>query len=74
MTLWGAAVVICLQRVANVLHMIQLMPLPPIISCFMKIQNGVTFLVPAYHGCPWKSGRHTKTDVRDGHDRRYMTW
>jgi len=30
---------------------VQLMPLPP--SCFLKIQNGLTFLVPAfpdYHG------------------------
>jgi len=26
----------------------------PIISCFLKIQNGFTFLVPAYPGCPGK--------------------
>jgi len=26
------------------LHMVQLMPLPPIISCFSKIQNGLPFL------------------------------
>jgi len=26
----------------------------PIISCFIKIQIGLTFLVPAYRGCPWK--------------------
>jgi len=25
-----------------------------IISCFLKIQNGFTFLVPAYPGCPRK--------------------
>jgi len=30
------------------LHVVQLMPLPPIISCFLKIQIGLTFLVPAY--------------------------
>jgi len=24
----------------------------PIISCFIEIQNGLTFLVPAYPGCP----------------------
>ena len=30
------------------------MPLPPIISCFIKIQNGRTFLVAAYPGCPEK--------------------
>jgi len=23
----------------------------PVISCFVKIQNGLTFLVPAYPGC-----------------------
>jgi len=28
----------------------QLMPLPPIISCFIIIQNGFTCLVPAYPG------------------------
>jgi len=26
----------------------------PIISCFIKIQNGLTFLVPVYPGCPGK--------------------
>ena len=26
----------------------------PVISCFIKIQIGVTFLVPAYPGCPGK--------------------
>ena len=26
----------------------------PIISCFIKIQNSLTFLVPAYPGCPGK--------------------
>jgi len=26
----------------------------PVISCFIKIQNGLTFLVPAYSGCPGK--------------------
>jgi len=35
--------VICLEQVANDLHMVQLMPLPPIISCFIKIQNGLPF-------------------------------
>jgi len=46
--------VICLERGANDLHMVQLMPLPPIISCFIKIQIDLTFLVPAYTGCPRK--------------------
>jgi len=26
----------------------------PIISCFIKIQIGLTFLMPAYPGCPGK--------------------
>jgi len=46
--------VICLELGANDLHMVQLMPPPPIISCFIKIQTGLTFLVPAYPGCPRK--------------------
>ena len=48
---WGAGVVICLERGAD-LHMVQLMPLPLTVSCFSKIQIGFTFLVPAYPGCP----------------------
>jgi len=51
---WGTGVVTCLECGANDLHMVQLMPLPPIISCFSKIQNGSAFLVPAYQGCPGK--------------------
>ena len=46
---WGAGVVICLERGAD-LHMAQLMPLPLTVSCFSKIQIGVTFLVPAHPG------------------------
>jgi len=48
---WGAGVVICLERGAD-LHMAQLMPLPLIVSCFSRIQIGVTFLVPAHPGSP----------------------
>jgi len=29
--------IICLQQGANEMHIVQLMPLPPIISCFIKI-------------------------------------
>jgi len=29
--------VICLERGANDLHMVQLMPLPPVSSCLIKI-------------------------------------
>ena len=50
---WGADVVICLERDAD-LHMAQLMPLPLTVSCFSKIQIGFTFLVPAHPGSPGK--------------------
>jgi len=46
-------VVICLERGAD-LHTAQLMPLPLIVSCFCKIQIGLTFLVPAHPGSPRK--------------------
>ena len=45
--------VICLERDAD-LHTAQLMPLPLTVSCFAKIQIGVTFLVPAHLGSPGK--------------------
>ena len=50
---WGAGVVICLERDAD-LRMAQLMPLPIIVSRFSKIQIGFTFLVPAQPGSPGK--------------------
>ena len=43
--------VICLERGAD-LRMAQLMPLPPTVSCFSKIQIGFTFLVLAHPGSP----------------------
>ena len=43
--------VICLKQGAN-LHMAQLMPLPLTVSCFGKIQIGLTFLVLAHPGSP----------------------
>jgi len=46
---WGAGVVICLERGAD-LHLAQLMPLPLTVSRFSKIQIGFTFLVLAYPG------------------------
>jgi len=48
---WGAGVVICLERGAN-LHMAQLMPLQLTVSWFSAIQIGFTFLVPAHPGSP----------------------
>jgi len=45
--------VVCLERGADCLHMVQLMP-NPVISCLILIQAGFTFLVPAYPGSPGK--------------------
>ena len=45
---WGAGVVVCLERGAD----LQLMPLPLTVSCFSEIQTGFTFLVPAHTGNP----------------------
>jgi len=50
---WGAGMVICLERGAD-LRMAQLMPLPLTVSCFSKIQIGLTFLIPADPGSPGK--------------------
>ena len=50
---WGAGMVICLERGAD-LHMVQLMPLPLTVSCFSKIQISFTFLLPAYPFSPGK--------------------
>jgi len=50
---WVAGMVICMERGAD-LHMAQLMPLPLTVSCFSKIQIGLTFLVPAHLGSPGK--------------------
>ena len=44
---WGAGMVICLERVAD-LHTAQLMPLSLTVSCFSKIQIGFAFLIPAH--------------------------
>jgi len=48
---WGAGVVVCLERGAD-LHMAQLMPLPLTDSCFSKIWICFTFPVAAYPGSP----------------------
>ena len=45
--------VICLELGADLL-MAQLMPLPLTVSCFSKIQIGLTFLVPAHLDSPGK--------------------
>ena len=50
--------VICSERGADCLPMVQLVPLPspnPVISvALFKSNSGFTFLVPAYPGCPGK--------------------
>jgi len=53
---WGVAWLPVWSKVqnANDLHIVQLMPLLPSISCFVKIQICLTFLVPAYPDCPGK--------------------
>ena len=43
--------VVCLERGAD-LHVAQLMPLPLTVSCFIKVQIGFTFLLPAHSGSP----------------------
>ena len=51
---WGACVVVCLERGAD-LHMAQLMQLPLTVSCFTKIQIGFTSLVLAHVGSSGKT-------------------
>jgi len=50
--------VICRQRGANELHMVQLKSLPPHHLLVIKIQVGLPFMVPAYRG------RHGKQAVK----------
>jgi len=51
---WGAGVVICLGKVQMICIWSSWCYYHPIISCFIKIQIGLTFLLPAYQGCPGK--------------------
>ena len=53
--------VICLERGADCLHMLQLMPLPLTVSCFSKIQIGFTFLLLAH---PDSAGKRAVKRVR----------
>ena len=46
--------VICLERSANDLHMVQLMPLPPRHLLLQQNPEWFILLVPAYPGCPGK--------------------
>jgi len=53
-------VVYCSERGADCLHMVQLMPLPPPLPPKTPLSLApfksrlVTFLIPAYPGCPGK--------------------
>jgi len=51
---WGDGMVICLQQGTNVYIWPSWSYCHPIISCFIKIQNGSAFLVLAYPRCPGK--------------------
>jgi len=53
---WGAGVVICLERGAD-LHMVQLMPLPLTVSCFSKFQIGFYLSGTGSPGWSRKKGR-----------------
>jgi len=46
--------VVASEQGPNDLHTVQLMPLLPVLSCFIKIQIGLTFLVLAYQSCAAK--------------------
>ena len=51
---WGAGTVICLERDAIDLRMVQLMPLPPHHLLLQQNPEWFILLVPAYPGCPGK--------------------
>jgi len=58
-------VVIFLERGANGLCMVQLMPLPPHHLLLQENPEWFTFLVPAYPGCPGKKAiKWTRTLTR----------
>jgi len=46
--------VICLERGASDLHMVQLMPLPPCRLLLQQNSKEFILLVPTYPGCPAK--------------------
>ena len=50
-------VVVCLERGADCLHMVQLMPMPPQTTkslALFQFRLIFAFLIPAYTGCPRK--------------------
>ena len=56
--------VVCLEQGADLqLLTARLMPLPLTVSCFSKIQIGLTFLVPADLGIPEKGQLNVRVFV-----------
>ena len=56
--------VVCLEQGADLqLLTARLMPLPLTVSCFSKIQIGLTFLVPADLGIPEKGPLNVRVCV-----------
>ena len=51
---WSAGMVISLEQVQNICLWSSWGHCHPVISCIVKIQIGLTFLVPAYPSCPGK--------------------
>jgi len=51
---WGAGMVVCLEQVQMICIWSNWRHCHPNSSCFIKIQIGLTYLVPAYPGCPGK--------------------
>ena len=52
--------VICLERGADCLHMVQLMPLHPkipIVFCLISIQTGLPFGLQCFDAFGWVAGR-----------------
>ena len=49
--------VICLERGADDLHMVQLLPLPPRHLLLQQNPEWFILLVPAYPDCPGKKSR-----------------
>ena len=48
----GSCVITCLEQGGYDLHMGH-----HVVSCFVKMYIGLSFLMPAYPGCPEKRGR-----------------
>ena len=57
---WGVGMVICLERGADCLHMVQLMPLHPkipIVFCLISIQTSLPFGLQCFDAFGWVAGK-----------------